>query len=508
MSQARLLVRVIHLARLVGVVALTWILVRNATRPPESVVDPRAWEGALASSQVVTTSPAGDQIIGWAGPSELWIEFDPSGLVRRAKVAKSADSASFVARIEHDPNFLASLYGQTALELAAWSVDTVSGATLTSRALQGAVRARFSGEALPSPFGELTADELNTPPGGFSLRAEAPGQVGYQGPTDAVLNFSAQGKVVELRIFDSFDNQRWVEDIGFERSFFARFVGLTLEEVAALNVGAEGVEGVSGATMTSQGIVLSLQTAARQRLLDQQQPVLAIQSMARTPGELLGWMMGGATLLILLSPLRRRRRVRGVLRVAVIIGFGIGAGALLSLDSAWAWVQSGLPWQSAPLLAGFVLASVVGPAVFGRKTYCRSLCAHGAMQQVLATQAKRKLPKRADALLRKFPAALLFFTLALLALGSVRGLAAWEPFAVWTFDASWGLVLASLTPGPIVSLLLFLASIVAARIVPLAYCHYACPTGALLEYLRYQPKVRGKQADFGLALLIGLAILN
>ena len=249
--------------------------------------------------------------------------------------------------------------------------------------------------------------------------------------------------------------------------------------------------------MTSQGIVHSLQNAAQQALQEREGKGRVIASMARTPRELLGWMLGGVALLILLSPLRRRRAVRGFLRVAVILGFGVGAGALLSLDSAWAWAQHGLPWQSAPLLAGFVLAAVIGPAIFGRKTYCRSLCAHGAMQQILAPRARHKLSHRLEAVMRRVPNTLLFFTIALLALGAVSELASWEPFAAWTPRAA-----------SVFSIFLLVASFVAARFVPLAYCHYACPTGAFLEYLRYQPKQLLKQADLGLLALLGLAVFN
>ena len=492
------LARTIHVARLLGVVALTWVLLRNATRDLGVAIDPGKWEGTLPSSHVITTSPEGDRVDGWAGPSEVWLEFSEAGLARRAKLANSADSSSFVERVKQDSEFLPSLHGLSVLELAEWSADAVSGATLTSRAVQGAVRTRFSGDPLPNPFGDLLPGELNTPLDGFSLRAEAQGQFGYQGPTDSVLNFDAQGRVVELRILDSFDNARWVEDIGFERSFFSHFVGMTLEEVAAQEVGPEGVEGVSGATMTSQGIVLSLKAAARQRLQTRAKVgVVPIVCSTPAPLEGLGWMLGGAAVLILVSPLRRRRKVRAGLRFAVVLGFGVGAGALLSLDSAWAWAQHGLPWQSAPLLAGFVLASVIGPAIFGRKTYCRSLCAHGAMQQILATRARHKLPAKLEAALRRVPNMLLFFAIALLALGAVSELATWEPFSAWTPRAA-----------SVFSIFLLIASFLAARFVPLAYCHYACPTGAFLEYLRYQPKQFMKQADFGLLALIGLAAFN
>lgn len=490
------LARALHAARLLGVVALGWVLVSQAVRPQLVQVDPQQWAGTQQGNTVVTTSPAGDAFHGWAGPSEIWLELDSEGRIQRAKIAQSADSASFLARIAEDAKFLSSLKGLTVEQAADWSVDAVSGATLSSRAIQSAVRARFLGEPLASPFGPLADDEQQTPEGGFILRAEPIPGVGFQGPTDAVLAFDAEGRSVKLRILESFDNQRWVEDIGFEPSYSRSLIGLTVDELAALEVGSTGVEGVSGATMTSQGIVLALQAAARTKLRTNDGDSAPAMTVVRTPMELLGWMLGGAALLILLSPLRRRRNVRRGLRIAVMLGFGFGAGALLSLDSAWAWAQHGLPWQSAPLLAGFVLASVLGSAVLGRKTYCRSLCAHGAMQQLLATRARHSLPTKLDQVLRKLPGLLLVLAVGVLAVGAMDELASWEPFAAWTPQAASR-----------ISLVLALASMVAARFVPLSYCHYACPTGALLDYLRYQPRQLAKRADLGLLLLMGIAAI-
>ena len=69
--------------------------------------------------------------------------------------------------------------------------------------------------------------------------------------------------------------------------------------------------------------------------------------------------------------------------------------------------------------------------------------------------------------------------------------ASWEPFAAWNPQnaAMASLILAGL-------------SVLAAAWVPLAYCHYGCPTGALLDYLRDQPSRFLKPADAGAALLL------
>ena len=75
--------------------------------------------------------------------------------------------------------------------------------------------------------------------------------------------------------------------------------------------------------------------------------------------------------------------------------------------------------------------------------------------------------------------------------GSQVELAGWEPFAAWMPQSA-----------AMASLILAGLSVLAASWVPLAYCHYACPTGALLEYLRDQPKVFFKRGDLAAAALL------
>lgn len=491
--------RLAHLGRLALIFAIVWQLTTRASQgtldaQPEEL---RALLGEWAEGKTVwLTAPEGNEVLGWAGPTTLALFLDEAGKVAEARILRSADSASYVQRIAQDPNFLSSLNGLGQHELGDWQLDAVSGATLTSRAIQGAVRRKFGGVLPSGPFPVLPI-ELGDADGWVLQGVPVPG-VGYQGPTQLAIELGADDRVRRVVLGETFDNQPYFGDVREDYSFLKSFRGLSLEELAALEVGRGGVEGISGATMTSQGVAWTLRATAELELAQRAGRAAASKPipLARSPRELLGWMVGGAALLVLVTPLRRRRDARKLLRVSVMLGFGVGAGALLSLDAAWSWAQHGLPWQSAPLLAGFVLAAVLGPALLGRKTYCRSLCAHGALQQLLAKRAKNKLPARVDALFRFLPGALLVAAVFMLVLatrdaGSQVELAGWEPFAAWMPQSA-----------AMASLILAGLSVLAASWVPLAYCHYACPTGALLEYLRDQPKVFFKRGDLAAAALL------
>lgn len=497
----RRLARLAHVGRLALIVTIVWQLTARASeRVPDQI---RIWDAAandlIGGDLGWSTWPDGDEVMGWAGPTTMVFLPTGEGRVEYAVIARSADSASYLERIEDDPQFLSSLRGLSMDELASWRVDTVSGATLTSRAIQGAVRRQFGGwpdtEPLPLLVFEPSEGAVEEYVGATVSKA------GYQGPTHVVYEVDAEDRILRVVLGDSFDNEPYVGDVREDYSFLKSFQGLTIAEAAELGIGRGGVEGVSGATMTSQGIARSIKESARRVLWSRGELERSELEIARTTRELIGWMVGGAAFLVLLTPLRRRRGVRNLLRVGAVLGFGAGAGALLSLDALRSWSQFGLPWQSAPLLAGFVIAAIAGPALFGRKTYCRSLCAHGALQQLLAPRARGKVAPRVDALFRRIPGVLLCLAVVVLVSAPDRPvggpeLAAWEPFAAWTPQSA-----------AMASLILAGLSVLAAAWVPLAYCHYACPTGALLEYLRFQPKTLVKVGDIA-ALGLMVATLS
>jgi len=430
-----------------------------------------------------STSPAGDSTLGYVGPSEIWLRLDEAGIVQEVQLARSADTASYVQLVESDGAFLHSLLGANRVEASAWQPDAVSGATLTSRAIAAAVRAQFAEFSVESEESNLQIDA-------DYLRSMPLPRAGYQGPTDAILIFDEAGRSKELRILKSFDNPDYLERIHADYGFEAHLIGLTVEEIAALTTGFEGIEGVSGATMTSQSLVESFRAAAQSRI---DTPNPAPKPMPWT--EWVGWLCGGAAAFLLIGPLRKRRAWRARLRLVVILGFGVSAGALLSLDGAFGWLRYGLPWKAAPLLAGFVIAAVLAPALLGRKIYCRSLCAHGAMQQLLAPGARTSLPPAWARRLRALPGTLLALALFAIALGQTDRLANWEPFAAWVPSAA-----------STASLLLAAISLIVSSRIPLAYCHYGCPTGALLEYIRWQPSSnalrRGDAATLALLVIV------
>src|SRR6202011_2641587 len=110
-----------------------------------------------------------------------------------------------------------------------------------------------------------------------------------------------------------------------------------------------------------------------------------------------------------------------------------------------------------------------------RNLYCAHLCPHGALQQLALHYARPrvKVSRRWRAVLVLIPASLLVVSLLVAMTHWPFSLVQIEPFDAYVFRvAGWA------------TLTIAVAGVVASLFVPMAYCRYGCPTGALLESLR------------------------
>jgi polyferredoxin len=161
--------------------------------------------------------------------------------------------------------------------------------------------------------------------------------------------------------------------------------------------------------------------------------------------------------------------------VLLIAYLGLTSVELLSLAMFAGWARSGVPWTSAVGLVALTGAAIILPLARGQNVYCSHLCPHGAVQQLLPRRWKIR-----GSLPIGLKRVLMFLRPALLAWALLVTFCRW-PFSlvdIEPFDAySWR---AAAWPTIVVALVGLVASV----FVPMAYCRYGCPTGALLEYVR------------------------
>jgi len=496
------------------------------------------WEVLDRDSQrlavAAMTSPQSDSIVGYAGPNNVLLLLDDAQTVQSAHLLGSSDTRDHVSRVQHDAAFWQQFVGASLGENQTARVDGVSGATLTSLAIAEAIHHRLSGQRLSLRFPEeLTIDEaqlffseahslqadrerlgwtrvLDATQGnlGWLLRTGpvADSVVGYQGPTELMVALDPEETIIKIRVRRSFDNEPYVRYTKQEASFWAKFTGRSLLQVSQLDFAAEGIEGVSGATMTSMAAAETLRLAA-QRYSTSESGTAA--QVPQPVGLSANWSWGELSTAVLalamipwsLSRWRGQRRWRWVwqsLCLLVIVGL---SGNLISLALLAGWARSGPAWKLAPGLALMVSLALIAPILLGRNVYCDHVCPHGIAQQWLARCGRRYWPGWLVSGNRwwNWCATASAGIILLLCVGWFFApdqvpLAWLEPFDVYAWRVGLG-----------GSCIVWVISILWSSRQPMAYCRLACPTGKVLDTLR--AKRTGRRPVVG-DILLGLAIAS
>jgi hypothetical protein len=472
------------------------------------------------------TLPEAANVVGYRGPTEAAVILDSDLNIAAVGLLGSADTEEHVAAVNGDDRFLNQFRGWTWGELPAdLRVDAVSGATLTSLAMAEGVIKRMGDSrpslVFPDPldvqevgdwFPEAAA--IDQPSGDvLNERGERIGRVlrtgslsddlvGYQGPTELLIRLSSDEVIEAVKIRRSFDNEPYVDYVRTEAGFWKLFIGMSLEELAQFDPQQQGVEGVSGATMTSQTVADTLVAAAKGRV------EIANESDSPSPNWMTAtrWMPADlATIAMLLaagwfSRLRwfRHRGLRQLWLVAVVIVIGLWAGNLISLALISGWSAEGIAWRLAPGLTAIAAVAMLLPPLSKANPYCNHLCPHGALQQLVKpTRSSRRRVALSPSMTRWLawiPGITLVIAYLVLLIWPSVDLSTWEPFHAYLFRiAGWG------------SIALALLSLVVAATVPMAYCRWGCPTGRMIDYVRFSAASgRIHRADF---VAVGLLVV-
>ena len=485
--------------------------------------------------QILQTSPVSDHIIGFSGPTNTLIAFAPGRKILGLDVLYSGDTRDHVKQVLEDQTFLKSfngLYRDEAVQQRA--IDGVSGATLTSFAIAESVVNRLSGELdvsnfswkFPSAptlesaktlFKNATAIEqdknhysywhlknANQKIIGSVLQTSptADGIIGYQGPTNTMIGFDPAGQVVGISLGESYDNEEYVGYVRSNEYFLNLLKGWNLEKLASSNVEEAEIEGVSGATMTSVTVAEGIFAAAVSHkksinILDQkkQNQRLSLQWSGRDFGTAIVVLFG---LLIAFTSLRGNKLIRIIFQIVLIGYLGLINGDLISQAMVAGWARSGIPWSNAGGLVLLTLAAFLVPMTTKRNAYCTHLCPHGAAQHLLMNRLpwKIKLPAKLTRWLKLIPGLLLIWCVLVAMTSLTFSLVDIEPFDAWVFQvAGWA------------TIAIAIAGLMASLFIPMAYCRFGCPTGALLGFFRFNSKSdRWSRQDSFAVCLVAIAL--
>ena len=440
------------------------------------------------------TFPEARPVTGYAGASNLLVVFDLTRRVAGVTLLESADTSGHVAKVVEDPGFLFQWNGRPQSSLGAPGVPViVSGASLTSEAMARGVAARFGASGMDQWFpGEVAVESLR---GWFPEAASldgtrvlaADGRVlgsllrasrmgvsvrGFQGASDVLLALDPNGQtVLGAALQGSRDNEPYISDVRDALLYDQPFAGMPVADALGFESGTAVM--VSGASRTAESVEETVKEMLRRHFAP---PPVEPPLMTPRDRLALAWIVAG--LIIGLGPWRGRKRVRTIFAAVSVLTGGLWLGLMTGQDQWIKWSMRGSAAGTALPLLALTAAALVIPAAFGKNVYCAQICPHGAAQQLVGQLRKRRfaLPPRLHRALATMP----WLTLALLWLLAFLGIgfpfANAEPFEVW----STGFV--ALIPA-----LIFAGGLVAAAFLPQAYCHYGCPTGAVLKFLASSP---------------------
>ncbi len=459
-----------------------------------------------------STWPQAEKIQGYSGPSELFVLLSPAREVLATTFLRSADTSGHVAEVKSDQTFWKQWNGFSETRLGAHEkARIVSGATLTSDAMARGVAARFGAHGLDEFFPKAittadvakwfpTADRIQWDGGraqvyaggnflGTVLRSSRMGVLtrGFNGPSDVLIALSTDEKtILGVGLAASRDNQPYVGYVKEELLYADEFAGLSVTELIDPE---DPPMIVSGASVTLYAVIVSVKEMLELHLKKKTLPEIPWKSALAVCWIALGVFAG-------VSKRAAAKRWRLTFAAVSVIA-GLTLGWMLSQDQLIGWGRHGLSGNFAVPLLVLTAVALLVPAFTGKNVYCSRICPHGAAQSLLGAAVKKRfaLPRRAHDAFQKVP----WLTLGAIWITAMIGLhlpyAQAEPFEIWSSGFY------ALVPAAILSI-----GLVAAVFLPQAYCHYGCPTGALLKFLTHSPSSWTRR-DTVATLLVSVALV-
>ncbi len=445
-----------------------------------------------------TTFPQAESIQGYSGPSELLVIFDEQRTVRSVTFLTSTDTAGHLEIIRADREFWQQWTGKTEASLGALGTPRiVTGASLTSEAMARGIAARFGADGMDQWFREpLTLDQIVkwfpaadriaalAKPGSYQIfkGSETLGAVlrssrmgvsarGFNGTSDVLVALDSSGEVIlGIGLLGSRDNEPYVSDVKEEVKYADGFAGKSVAQVMAGNDRETPYLQTSGASVTTYAVVESVREMLRRHLAQEARLTFPWKTTLAFLWIALGAVVG-------LRKWRHQKQIRLAYAIISVVA-GVTLGWLLSQDQLLGWGKNGFDVRTTLPLLGLTAIALVVPTFTGKNIYCSRICPHGAAQSLVGELRKSRfaLPPKLHAIMVRVPWLTLLVIWVLALIGSGLPLAYFEPFETW----STGFI--AFVPAAI-----FTVGIIAAFFLPQAYCHYGCPTGAMLRFLTHSP---------------------
>ncbi len=300
---------------------------------------------------------------------------------------------------------------------------------------------------------------------GYAAKASASG---YGGPIIVMVGIDPEGHILKTEIIDHYETPWFLErviDHGFLEAFKGKMVSDSFE------VGHD-LDGVSGATLSSEGIANAVRKAAYQ--VGVSEFALPVQEQHRSLISVESIILLGLFAAIFIGIGLKLNWIRPIVLVTSVFVLGFWLNSPIALGNLASLFSGNAPsfmersfWYL--LIAGTLLITLI----LGRNIYCYWLCPFGAVQEGLHRVLpifRYKTSPKLEKLAQKMRWVLIWLALMTAFILGNPSMASFEPFSAF-FKAQ-----ANMGQWIIMILVLIIA-------VPVYrfWCRYFCPVGAVLD---------------------------
>jgi spermidine synthase len=260
--------------------------------------------------------------------------------------------------------------GETARRLVDAARAMIGSAELEARAARtdrGATIVYFAG----------TDPEENAEALVFGTHGLATGSVGYGGPITLAVRITKKGVLEDYRILHSRETPAYLELV---RPWKRKLIGRNLFEPEPF----PDVDVVSGATLTSNALMRTLQSAARAFAVD----ALGLEPASAPPPAVVPradprfWWLAGFLVAAIALRFRPTRVTRRIFLLAVVVILGFYLNLQFASQHAFSLLSLELPALGASAAFFMVVVVPIATLLVGN-VYCGYVCPFGAMQELV-----------------------------------------------------------------------------------------------------------------------------
>ena len=284
---------------------------------------------------------------------------------------------------------------------------------------------------------------------------------GYAGPIPMRIWLDSRMVVRSIVLLPNNETPSFIKRL-MKSGFLDNWIGKSAAQIRERHV-----DTVSGATMSSRAVILSISRSISALIKKE----IRLASMGKA-----GFFKTAAVVLVLLAAVffafhpGRHHRFRSLYLLVNVAVLGFWAGQFLSLSAVFGWLKSGgVPLAGLALLAGAgLLVPLLGRPLF----FCTWVCPYGALQELAGKVFRKKwhIPPGLTKYLRRVRDGILLLLLILIWAGAGSAVLNYEPFSAFLFRYAS-------TP----VLVLAVCFLVLSFFIHRPWCRFFCPTGSLIS---------------------------